>query len=102
MSCVFIFGFNLCWAGPNNNNMVSMFSQSSCLDRPIQMQIQQQESYYYYYYNNNNSSSLISLPQTDPYSLSSSQSPSFQAARSDDNPNSSSPPFIDFLGVGAT
>ncbi|XP_021842779.2 transcription factor MYB54 [Spinacia oleracea] len=90
------------FSGPNNNNMVSMFSQSSCLDRPIQMQIQQQESYYYYYYNNNNSSSLISLPQTDPYSLSSSQSPSFQAARSDDNPNSSSPPFIDFLGVGAT
>ncbi|XP_021739929.1 transcription factor MYB117-like [Chenopodium quinoa] len=96
------------FSGPNNNNqnMVSMFSQSSCLDRPIQMQLQQQQSYYCYYYNNNNNinnnSPLISLPQTDPYSLSSQSSIGAAGGRSDDNPTSSSPPFIDFLGVGAT
>ncbi|KMT07041.1 hypothetical protein BVRB_6g153700 [Beta vulgaris subsp. vulgaris] len=110
------------FSGPSNQNMVSMFSPSSCLDRPIQMQMQlqlqqQQHQSYYYCYNNINPSfsshQLFSLPQTDPYSLS-SISPSFEAGgnRSIANNNShldeqhattsSSPSFIDFLGVGTT
>ncbi|KAL2903984.1 hypothetical protein RDABS01_002694 [Bienertia sinuspersici] len=93
------------FSGPNNHNMVSMFSPSSCLDRPIpmpmqmqlQMQLQQQQSYYYYYYNS-------PLPQTDPYSLSSIEAAESRSVANhlEDNPTSSSPPFIDFLGVGAT
>uniref|UniRef100_A0A803MNF0 Uncharacterized protein n=1 Tax=Chenopodium quinoa TaxID=63459 RepID=A0A803MNF0_CHEQI len=39
---------------------------------------------------------------SDPYSLSSQSSIGAAGGRSDDNPTSSSPPFIDFLGVGAT
>ncbi|KAJ8445484.1 hypothetical protein Cgig2_031297 [Carnegiea gigantea] len=88
-------------SGSKRHNMEGMYSESRCLDRakamatPVQHQQQQQHPYYYCYYYNN------PTPQTGPYSLSSPPPPSTTVGNPMDSPPSS-PPFIDFLGVGAT
>ncbi|KAK9750753.1 hypothetical protein RND81_02G219100 [Saponaria officinalis] len=93
-------------SGPNNYNKVNMFNQRRCLDTPMPISLQQQQSIYYNYYNNNTfvpTSQLIYTPQTQPYSISPS-SPSNLDGGSTTEPSTSPPhpPFIDFLGVGAT
>jgi len=90
-------------SGSKRHNMESMYSERRCLDRgkamarPVegQQQQQQQHPYYYYCYYYN------PTPQTGPYSLSSSPPPSTTVGNQMESPPSS-PPFIDFLGVGAT
>ncbi|XP_074274613.1 uncharacterized protein LOC141598756 [Silene latifolia] len=110
------------FSGQNGHNMGSMFSQSSCLDRPMQTSMlpqQQQQQYIYssYCYNNNNNSNNTFFPtpqtQSTTYTISSSSSLLLLnnnvdhdqgSTRSLELPTSPSnhPQFIDFLGVGAT
>jgi len=79
-----------------------MYSESRCLDRakamatPVQHQQQQQHPYYCCHYYNN------PTPQTGPYSLSSPPPPPSTTVGNPMDSPPSSPPFIDFLGVGAT
>ncbi|GAB4840028.1 hypothetical protein Ancab_020737 [Ancistrocladus abbreviatus] len=105
--------------GANSHSMMSAFSQNSCWDRPkgetnpntadfLQNQppfmAAMQQSYYYNSFPSLSGFTAASIPQVSDSEVPSSPSSVAQAeeSRVANQLESISPPFIDFLGVGAT